>query len=79
MPAQVEIPLGLLAFQSRSPDWSAWLDRLPRLVRDILAEWELVPELARRSNSGMCPCRGLCRLSAGGLLSETQVATVRFL
>ncbi|MDQ3481206.1 MAG: hypothetical protein M3423_07740, partial [Actinomycetota bacterium] len=36
-----EIPAGLLAFSERGEDWAAWLDALPRLVRDIVAEWEL--------------------------------------
>ncbi|ONI76637.1 aminoglycoside resistance protein [Kribbella sp. ALI-6-A] len=40
MPA-VEIPDGLLVVGSRGPDWAAWLDRLPRLVQDLLGEWEL--------------------------------------
>ena len=37
----VEIPAGFLEVGSRGPDWAAWLDRLPRLTRDLLDEWKL--------------------------------------
>ncbi|HET6987613.1 MAG TPA: aminoglycoside phosphotransferase family protein [Kribbella sp.] len=37
----VDIPEGLLVVGSRGPDWAAWLDRLPKLTRDLLAEWDL--------------------------------------
>ncbi|WP_328998223.1 aminoglycoside phosphotransferase family protein [Kribbella sp. NBC_00709] len=37
----VEIPAGLLAVAARGPDWADWLDRLPRLIRDLLDEWQL--------------------------------------
>ncbi|GAA1508950.1 aminoglycoside phosphotransferase family protein [Kribbella lupini] len=40
MPA-FEIPAGFLVVGSRGPDWRAYLDRLPRLVGDLLGEWEL--------------------------------------
>ncbi|ADB31463.1 antimicrobial 6-kinase [Kribbella flavida DSM 17836] len=40
MPA-VEIPAGFLVVGTRGPDWRAWLDRLPRLTQELLAEWEL--------------------------------------
>lgn len=36
-----ELPAGLLGQARIGPDWSAWLDRLPRLLRDLLEEWEL--------------------------------------
>lgn len=35
------VPGGLLDESGRGPAWTAWLDRLPRLVGDLLAEWEL--------------------------------------
>lgn len=35
------IPAGLLAHAARGPEWADWLDRLPRLVRELLAEWGL--------------------------------------
>ena len=37
----VEIPAGLLAFAERGEEWSRWLEALPRLVRDVMGEWEL--------------------------------------
>lgn len=37
-----DIPAGLLAFASRGPAWADWLDGLPRLLREVLGEWELV-------------------------------------
>jgi streptomycin 6-kinase len=37
----VEIPAGFLEVGSRGPDWAAWLDKLPRLTRDLLDEWKL--------------------------------------
>ncbi|TDO44733.1 streptomycin 6-kinase [Kribbella sp. VKM Ac-2527] len=36
-----EIPAGFLAVGSRGPDWAAWLDQLPRRIRDLLDEWAL--------------------------------------
>jgi streptomycin 6-kinase len=38
------IPLGLQAYADRGPDWAAWLDRLPGVVRDLLDEWGLTPD-----------------------------------
>ena len=37
----VELPAGVLAFAERGPDWAAFVDRLPRLFRDLTEEWEL--------------------------------------
>jgi streptomycin 6-kinase len=37
------IPDGLLAQRSLGDDWGRWLDRLPRLAGELLAEWELRP------------------------------------
>ncbi|TDD48213.1 aminoglycoside resistance protein [Kribbella antibiotica] len=37
----VDIPAGLQVVASRGQDWADWLDRLPRLTRELLAEWEL--------------------------------------
>ncbi|WP_134766188.1 aminoglycoside phosphotransferase family protein [Nocardioides sp. 1609] len=37
----VALPPGVQALAARGPDWAAWVDRLPRLVRDLLAEWAL--------------------------------------
>lgn len=36
-----EIPAAFLVFGDRGPDWADWLAGLPRLVEDLLAEWEL--------------------------------------
>lgn len=35
------IPPGLLAAAGRGPDWAAWLEGLPAVVRALLAEWGL--------------------------------------
>lgn len=35
------IPPGLQAYAARGPDWAGWLDRLPAVVRGLLADWEL--------------------------------------
>ncbi|WP_182112148.1 aminoglycoside phosphotransferase family protein [Actinotalea sp. JY-7876] len=37
----VVVPAGLAARAALGPQWAAWLDALPRLVRDLLAEWDL--------------------------------------
>jgi streptomycin 6-kinase len=42
--AGVEIPADFLGNAARGPDWASWLQRLPRLVRDVLAEWSLTPD-----------------------------------
>lgn len=40
----VALPDALRAYAGRGPDWAAWLDRLPAVVRDLLGEWELTPD-----------------------------------
>src|SRR5665811_987176 len=40
----VEVPPAFGARASRSASWATWLEGLPRLVGDILAEWELEPD-----------------------------------
>lgn len=35
------VPPGLQSQAALGPDWADWLDRLPKLTRDALAEWEL--------------------------------------
>ncbi|CAN5475997.1 streptomycin 6-kinase [soil metagenome] len=35
------LPAAVLAFADRGPAWAAYVERLPRLVREISAEWEL--------------------------------------
>lgn len=39
----VTIPSGLLSQRALGDDWSAWLDRLPQLARDLLDQWHLTP------------------------------------
>ncbi|MBZ5735875.1 aminoglycoside phosphotransferase family protein [Nocardioides sp. TRM66260-LWL] len=38
----MRLPASLLALGARGPSWASWLDRLPALLRDLVAEWELV-------------------------------------
>lgn len=40
----IELPAGVRAFGDRGPDWADFVDRLPRLTRDVLAEWQLTRE-----------------------------------
>src|SRR5690349_14304513 len=37
----VALPQGVVAMADRGPDWAAWVERLPGIVRDLIAEWEL--------------------------------------
>lgn len=46
------IPPGLEAQRSLGPGWASWLDRLPRLAQNLLAEWELAQVTA--SLHGFC-------------------------
>jgi len=50
----VTTPHGLLSRRSLGADWSAWLDRLPRLTDELLADWHLTPTAA--------PLHGYCSL-----------------
>ncbi|GAA1856924.1 aminoglycoside phosphotransferase family protein [Myceligenerans crystallogenes] len=38
------LPASLQVFAGRGPEWAGWLDRLPRLLQDLLEEWELTPD-----------------------------------
>lgn len=38
----VQLPAGVRAFAARGPAWAAYVDRLPRLVRELTDEWGLV-------------------------------------
>ena len=38
------VPAGLLGLPIRGPAWAAWLEGLPRLAADVLAEWALTPD-----------------------------------
>ncbi len=37
----VALPQGFQAYAARGPEWSAFLDQLPGLVRDLLGDWDL--------------------------------------
>ena len=37
----IRLPPGVLAFAQRGPEWAAFVDRLPRLFRDVTDEWGL--------------------------------------
>ena len=38
------IPSGLEAQRHLGPEWSDWLDRLPRLREELVEEWHLAPD-----------------------------------
>ncbi|MER6937194.1 aminoglycoside phosphotransferase family protein [Nocardioides sp. NPDC127514] len=38
------LPDSFVALAANGPDWAAWLDRLPGLMRDLLEEWSLTPD-----------------------------------
>ncbi|MCA1983907.1 aminoglycoside phosphotransferase family protein [Nocardioides nematodiphilus] len=38
------LPESLLAYAERGPVWAAWIERLPRLVRELVEEWSLTPD-----------------------------------
>jgi streptomycin 6-kinase len=40
----VELPAAVLAFAGRGAAWATWVDALPRLVRELLDEWALLPD-----------------------------------
>lgn len=40
----IVLPAFVVEFARRGPAWADWVDRLPRLVEDVLAEWELRPD-----------------------------------
>lgn len=42
--SDVVVPPAFAAQAARGPAWATWLDALPRLVRDLLGEWELRPD-----------------------------------
>lgn len=41
MPALFAVPSAFLGYADRGEGWAQWLDRLSRLVREVVAEWEL--------------------------------------
>lgn len=64
------IPSGLLSFSDRGDDWAQWLDALPRLVRDVVAEWDLAYDGA--------PTHGQCALVVPVRTPEGVPAVVKF-
>ncbi|MEJ7795803.1 MAG: aminoglycoside phosphotransferase family protein [Nocardioides sp.] len=58
----MRLPDGVRGMSQRGPDWAGWVDRLPRLVNDLMAEW------------GLCrdgwPMHGYCSLVVPALSSE---------
>ena len=41
---RLELPPALLASGRQDPRWGPWLDRLPRLARDVCGDWGLAPD-----------------------------------
>ena len=39
-----ELPEGVLVMATRGAAWADWVRRLPRLVRELVEEWDLAPE-----------------------------------
>ena len=37
----MRLPDGVLGMSRRGPEWAGWVDRLPRLATDLMAEWGL--------------------------------------
>lgn len=65
-----DLPPGLLEFADRGADWARWLDALPRLVRDVVADWELTYD-------GM-PTHGFCALVVPVRTTGGRPAVVKF-
>lgn len=40
----IALPESLLVAAGRGPEWASWLDRLPRLARELVEEWALTPD-----------------------------------
>jgi streptomycin 6-kinase len=40
----MKLPDGVLGMADRGPDWAAWVDRLPGIVRDLYDAWDLRPD-----------------------------------
>jgi streptomycin 6-kinase len=48
-PVRLDLPPELLSFARRGPEWAAWIERLPRLARDLCGDWQLTPDGAPRN------------------------------
>ena len=66
----IVLPAGLDDQRTLGPDWGRWLDRLPRLLVDVLEEWEL-----RRDGDDLW--HGFCSLVAPVLTAEGGRAVVK--
>jgi streptomycin 6-kinase len=65
-----EIPAEFAEPRPWQPDWQPWLDDLPRLVHDIVAEWELAYDGA--------PMHGVCALVVPVRMSDGRPAVAKF-
>lgn len=65
-----QIPPTFLAFADRDATWSAWLEALPGLVRDVVDEWELTFDGP--------PMHGYCALVVPVLTTDGRPAVVKF-
>jgi streptomycin 6-kinase len=66
----VAIPQGLLEYASRRPEWATWLEALPRLVREVLDEWDLSYDGQAR--------HGACALVVPVVTSDGVPAVAKF-
>ena len=70
MTSAVELPAELLSYAERGPAWATWLDGLPRLVSDVLDEWELTVDGP--------PWHGFCALVLPVLQADGVPAVAKF-
>lgn len=63
------LPAGLVAQRSLGAPWAEWLDRLPRLARDVLEEWQLVRDGE--------PAHGFCSLVLPVLTADGTRAVLK--
>ncbi len=61
----IRLPEGLEEQRGLGPDWSAWLDRLPRVFAEVLDEWGLTREDDRLWH-GFCSLVAPVRTADGG-------------
>lgn len=66
----VQIPVPFLAFAGRGAGWNRWLGALPRLVADVLRDWDLRVDGAALT--------GQCSLVVPVLTAEGDRAVVKF-
>ncbi|HSS68050.1 MAG TPA: aminoglycoside phosphotransferase family protein [Nocardioidaceae bacterium] len=65
-----EIPPDLAAPRPGEPGWLAWIEALPRLVRDVVDEWELTYDGE--------PMHGYCALVVPVLMADGRSAVAKF-